>query len=136
MNRTRLIGATTLAVALGASGLALAAPSARTAATTVDVHTSKLGKILVTSSGRTLYAFKLDSKGKSNCTGSCATIWPPLTGTPHAGPGVSASKLGTISRGRGVRQITYAGHPLYTFVSDSGSSTKGQGVNNFFVVKP
>src|SRR5271165_7208739 len=114
MNRTRLIGAVTLAVALGTSGLALATPGARTAATTVDVHTSKLGRILVTSSGRTLYAYKLDTKGKSNCTGTCAAIWPPLTGSPHAGPGVSSSKLGTISRGGGVRQVTYAGHPLYT----------------------
>ncbi len=136
MNRTRLIGVTTLVVALGASGLALAAPLSHSAATTVDVHTSKLGKILVTSTGRTLYAYKKDTSSKSNCTGTCASVWPPLTGTPHAGPGVSASKLGTISRGGGVRQVTYAGHPLYTFVSDSGSSTKGQGVNNFYVVKP
>ncbi len=130
MNRTRLIGATTLVVALGASSLALAAT------TTVDVHTSSLGRILVTSGGRTLYQYKKDSNGKSNCTGTCAAIWPPLTGSPKAGPGVSKSKLGTISRGRGPRQVTYAGHPLYTFASDSGSSTKGQGVNDFFVVKP
>ena len=39
--------------------------------------------------------------------------WPPVTGTPAAGPGV-IGKLGTIKRSDGTTQATYNGHPLYT----------------------
>ena len=59
-----------------------------------------------------------DSPAASRCTGSCAAYWPPVIGTPTAGPGVTTSKLGTIKRPGGTTQATYAGHPLYTYVGD------------------
>jgi hypothetical protein len=40
-------------------------------------------------------------------------------GTPTLGPGVKRTLVGTIKVG-GVRQLTYAGHPLYTYIGDSG----------------
>jgi hypothetical protein len=61
-------------------------------------------------------------------------VWPPLTttGAPKASAGVDASKLGTISRSDGTKQVTYSGHPLYYFIADkSAGETKGQGSNSF-----
>jgi predicted lipoprotein with Yx(FWY)xxD motif len=125
-----------LAAGAGASLASPASAPARAAASaTVALRTTHLGKILVVGkTGRTLYLFNKDGKNKSNCTGSCAAIWPPLraSGKPTAGGGVSAAKLGKITA---TRQVTYAGHPLYTFVSDSGAGkTSGEAVNGFYVV--
>jgi predicted lipoprotein with Yx(FWY)xxD motif len=149
-----VIPLTALAVAAcGGGGAATAAqppaPSkAKTTRTptqtaTVRVAHSGLGRILVDSTGRTLYLFKADSGNNSACSGACATAWPPLlvTGKPAAGTGLTASKLGTITRSDGTRQVTYNGHPLYLFVMDhkSGDVT-GQGVTAFgaawFAVSP
>jgi predicted lipoprotein with Yx(FWY)xxD motif len=75
--------------------------------------------VLANSRGLTLYLFVPDSSGRSACYGSCAAYWPPVIGTPVAGPGVTGS-LGTIRRTDGSLQATYNGHPLYTYVGDSG----------------
>ena len=110
-----------------------AAPTA-THAATIRVANSRLGRILVDSAGRTLYLFKADSRSKSACSGACATAWPPLStsGKPTAGTGLTASKLGTITRSGGQRQVTYNGHPLYLFIKDKkpGQLT-GQGLTAF-----
>jgi predicted lipoprotein with Yx(FWY)xxD motif len=80
----------------------------------------KLGKIIVDAKGFTLYDFHKDKGTKSACSGACAKVWPPLTtsGAPKAKNGAEASKLGTTRRSDGTTQVTYAGHPLYTYVSD------------------
>ena len=101
---------------------------------TVDAGSTNLGSILVDSQGQTLYLFQADSGTTSACTGSCATAWPPLraTGQPTAGNGINASLLGTTPRSDGDPQVTYNGHPLYTFVKDtSAGQTNGEGVNAF-----
>jgi predicted lipoprotein with Yx(FWY)xxD motif len=108
--------------------------TASAAKSTVEVRGTRLGKVLVTSQGRTLYLFKKDSRGKSTCTGACAHFWPPLrvSGKPTAGRGVSASKLGTIRRSDGKPQVTYNGHPVYTFLQDTkAGQTNGQGLTAF-----
>src|SRR3954471_9503513 len=88
--------------------------------THVDVAKSPLGRILVDSRGITLYDFPPDKGTTSVCYGACAALWPPLltSGAPHAGPGVKTSLLGTTKRTDGKLEVTYAGHPLYYFVSD------------------
>lgn len=105
------------------------------AAASVEVASvSKLGSILVDSQGRTLYLFQKDMGGKSSCSGSCAKVWPPDTTveSPKAGSGVSASKLGTVKRSDGSMQITYAGHPLYTYTADATpGQVSGNGINSF-----
>jgi predicted lipoprotein with Yx(FWY)xxD motif len=80
----------------------------------------KLGLILVDSKGLTLYDFHKDKGTKSTCYGKCAAVWPPLltSGPPQPGNGASKSKLGTTERTDGTTQVTYAGHPLYTYVAD------------------
>ena len=74
--------------------------------------------VLTDASGLTLYSFAPDTAAKSACYGSCAAYWPPVTGTPSAGTGVTG-QLGTITRTGGATQATYDGHPLYTYIGDS-----------------
>jgi predicted lipoprotein with Yx(FWY)xxD motif len=93
-----------------------------------------LGNILVDSQGRTVYMFGADSGTTSACTGACATAWPPVpaTGTPTAGTGANAALIGTTSRSDGTNQVTYNGHPLYTFMGDhQPGDTNGQGLVAF-----
>lgn len=104
---------------------------------TVGTESTKDGTILVNSAGLTLYISNADPAGKSVCTGSCATIWPPLTvtGTPTYGTGVTASMFSTITRSDGTKQLAVNGKPLYLFDSDkSPKDVTGQGVNGFYVV--
>jgi predicted lipoprotein with Yx(FWY)xxD motif len=101
---------------------------------TVRVASSRLGRILVNSQGRTLYLFKGDSGAKSACSGACAVAWPPLrTGAkPMVANGANATLVGTIPRSDGAPQVTYNGHPLYTFVKDQKpGDVNGQGVTAF-----
>jgi predicted lipoprotein with Yx(FWY)xxD motif len=93
-----------------------------------------LGKVLVDSSGRTLYLFQKDSGTTSACTGPCAAAWPPLrvSGKPTVGAGLSASKVGKSPRSDGKAQVTYNGHPLYRFQGDKqAGDTNGQGISAF-----
>ncbi len=97
---------------------------------------SKYGQILASSSGYTYYMFEPDTAKTSACYGACATVWPPVTVASGASPettgGVNKSLIGTITRTDGSKQITYDGHPLYTFTGDSGPKlTNGQGINHF-----
>ena len=133
-----LIPIAALAVAAcGGGGAATAASPPKTssrASATVGVANSSLGSILVNSGGRTVYLFKADVGNTSACSGACAAAWPPLlaTGKPTAGAGLTASKLGTITRSGGTKQVTYNGHPLYLFVKDKKpGDVNGQGVTAF-----
>jgi predicted lipoprotein with Yx(FWY)xxD motif len=113
------------------------------AAASVSTKTGSLGTILVDAKGRTLYLWDADHRSKSTCTAACAQAWPPLTttGTPKASGAVKASLLGTTKRADGSREVTYAGHPLYTFAGDTrAGQTTGEGSNGFgapwWVVSP
>ena len=75
--------------------------------------------VLVNAAGKTLYSFAPDTSGKSACYGSCATYWPPVPGPVKTGAGITGT-VGTITRTDGTKQETYNGHPLYTYVGDSG----------------
>jgi predicted lipoprotein with Yx(FWY)xxD motif len=118
-----------------------ASPSSTTAPTNAQVvangmSNAKIGStILVNPAGRTLYQLSADSATTSVCTGMCATYWPPVTvpsgSTPKAGTG-AGGRFGTITRSDGTLQVTYNGHPLYTFAGDtSAGSTSGQGIKSF-----
>jgi predicted lipoprotein with Yx(FWY)xxD motif len=100
----------------------------------VALRKTTLGDVLVDARGRTLYLFEKDKRGRSACYGACATYWPPLLSSakPRAARGVRASLLGLIKRTGGKRQVTYAGHPLYTFILDTrAGQTSGQGLTDF-----
>ena len=103
-------------------------------AASVSTKTSSLGTFLVDGNGRALYLWDADHGSKSTCSGACAQAWPPVTttGTPKASGAVKASLLGTTKRADGSSEVTYAGHPLYTFAGDTqAGQTTGQGSNGF-----
>ena len=120
-----------------------ASPSA-TAGAQIQVGTSRLGQILVDRNGRTLYLFVADKGMTSVCnSAACVQYWPPLltTANPIAGAGVDSALLGTTRRQDGTTQVTYAGHPLYYFITDKKpGDVTGQGINGFggpwYVVSP
>jgi len=119
------------ATAQTSSPAATAASSSAAASTgsTVLARTIDGTAVLTNSAGLTLYWFGPDTSTTSKCTGSCAAVWPPVTGPVTAGAGVTGT-LGTITRPDGTIQATYDGHPLYTFAGDTApGQTKGNGVN-------
>ena len=112
-----LFGVSGIAGTMLQPGLAGASSSPTTITTT---HNKTWGTILVLGSGTTVYRLAADPRNKSVCSGTCATIWPPVLlasgQTSPVGHGVHG--LGTITRGNGKRQVTYQGVPLYRFVGD------------------
>lgn len=97
-----------------------------------SAQVTALGMILVDGKGRTIYEFANDKDSRSTCEAVCAATWPYVpapASLPTSLPGV-AGKIGTTTRDDGTRQLTVAGHPVYTFVGDSTpGQTNGQGLN-------
>jgi predicted lipoprotein with Yx(FWY)xxD motif len=111
------------------SGTAANTPAAGGNSSTVTEKSIGSQQVVVDSSGMTLYWFVPDTSTKSNCSGQCATYWPPVKGPLTAGSGVTGT-LGTITRSDGTTQATYDGHPLYTYVGDkSPGQATGNGKN-------
>jgi predicted lipoprotein with Yx(FWY)xxD motif len=111
------------------SAPASSAPASSASATTLGKTTINGTAVVTNSKGMTLYWFVPDTSTASKCTGSCATYWPPLIGPATAESGVTGT-LGTITRPGGAVQVTYDGHPLYTYAGDSGpGQAKGNGLN-------
>ena len=145
MKRRITLPIAAVAAALSAAALIAAAFGGTSSASSlgtpkgavVAVKMTALGKVLVNARGRTLYLFGKDKHGTSACYGACAAYWRPLftTAKPRPGGGVRASLLGMTKRTDGKRQATYAGHPLYTVITDTkAGQTTGEGVNTFGAV--
>src|SRR5579864_1340872 len=117
--------------AAASNGSASTSPSAASSNSAVlSVGSTGLGQILVDGNGKTLYLFEADSASKSTCSGACAQVWPPLTtvGTPKASGAAMQSLIATMKRSDCSLQVTYAGHPLYYFISDAKpGDTNGEG---------
>jgi predicted lipoprotein with Yx(FWY)xxD motif len=104
---------------------------------TLRISDSSLGPILTDQSGRTLYGFVPDKKGRSTCGENCVATWPPLTSRSPvtAGSGTSAGLLGTTTRTEGAVQATYGDWPLYYYAGDvRPGDVDGQGVNGIWFV--
>jgi predicted lipoprotein with Yx(FWY)xxD motif len=125
--------AATVAIAAcgGGGGTGNGASAAKGSGTTVSSQKiGGAGRVLVDSAGKALYAPAQEKGGRIMCTGSCTSIWKPLTiasGKP-SGPG----HLGTVKRPDGTRQVTSAGRPLYTFVQDQAGQVSGNGASDSF----
>ena len=100
------------------------------------VQKSALGYVLASANGQVLYTYANDKKGGSpTCTGSCAAIWLPLTGSPVASTAdTGLGTLGTVSDPNGAKQVTYNGMPLYTFKGAKPLATKGDGMGGVWHV--
>src|SRR5579862_6956490 len=113
---------TLLAAAAVAAALTTSTAGAKGSAAKLQLRKTSVGTILVNSHGFTLYAFTKDARNKDECVAmsGCTAIWPMLTsaGKPVAGSGVKSSLIGTITVKGGATQVTYNGHPLYTYASD------------------
>ena len=97
----------------------------------------KTGEYLADPQGRTLYYFKKDEAGKSNCSGECLANWPAFTQEDFAVPqGFDKKDFDTITReDNGVKQVTYKGFPLYYFAKDQlVGDVNGQGVKDVWFV--
>jgi predicted lipoprotein with Yx(FWY)xxD motif len=117
---------------LGVAGASSPAPAAATGvAAGSGLKTTTIGRtrVLTNAKGFTLYSFAPDTPTTSKCYGSCAAYWPPVTGTTAAGAGLPG-RVGTIKRTDGSEQLTYNGHPLYTYVGDSApGQARGNNLN-------
>jgi predicted lipoprotein with Yx(FWY)xxD motif len=133
MTRAAAVGAAALSVAglvllgVAVAGAGPAAPASAGAA----LKTTTIGgtTVLTNARGFTLYSFAPDTPAASKCYGSCAAYWPPVTGTAAASSGLPG-RIGTITRTGGSSQLSYNGHPLYTYVGDSApGQAKGNNLN-------
>ena len=110
-------------------------PGAESGAAVLTIASApQVGAILVNSDGLTVYDFHKDRGTVSACYGACAGVWPAVTteGAPQVGEGASASKLGTTKRKDGTVQVTYAGHPLYTYAADKKpGEANGHDIDSF-----
>ncbi|WP_433448385.1 COG4315 family predicted lipoprotein [Streptomyces sp. CA-142005] len=99
---------------------------------------SGMGAVVTDAKGWTLYRYDKDKASMSMCTGSCAQTWMPVVadGTPKA-MGLKA-KVGVITRGDGMKQVTLAGWPLYRYMGDTKvGEMNGQGKGGaWYVITP
>ena len=129
-----ILAATSVAAAASSAGGAARAQDSRAAK--IQLRHTEVGKVLVDSSGFTVFRFSKDPRNSDTCVkiSGCTNLWPPLmsSGRPVAGPGVRSALLSTIKLPGGGRQVTYAGHPLYYFVADTKpGDMKGEGIQAF-----
>lgn len=138
-----ILGSLTLVLAAcsaAGAGSTTPTPGASQAAFQIGEGSTSAGQALTGPSGDTLYMFTKDTSTTSACTGGCANLWPPLLLPPgeHAteAAGVTGT-LGTITRPDGSTQITYDGHPLYYYQTDTKpGEANGQGVNGTWFIAP
>ena len=103
--------------------------------TVLIVQHSNLGWVMAKADGYVVYTYAKDSKnGAPTCTGSCASVWAPVTGMPKAGPADTfPGAFGVVTAG-GKKVITYNGYPLYTYIGAPVLSTKGNGIGGVWHV--
>src|SRR5581483_7058403 len=104
-----------LVAALVAAAAAAASTPQRVAETAKNAKLRET--ILVTTTGRTLYALSAERHGRFVCVKSCLSFWTPLTLRAGRAP-AGVTGLGTIVRPDGRHQVTFRGAPLYTFSGD------------------
>lgn len=105
---------------IAVAALVPAAGAAPASAPSVKAGASAYGSMLFDGSGKALYIFTADPRGRSVCRGACARAWPPflVRTRPRAGKGARDALIGTTRRAAGALQATYAGRPLYYYVGD------------------
>jgi predicted lipoprotein with Yx(FWY)xxD motif len=133
---------TAVLAVVGAGVLVMGATASSTKPTIRSANNASLGTILVGATGLTVYHYADDHGKVVACNGACAKLWPPVviaaSAKPVAGPGLTASKLGTVKRPDGTMQVTYNGYALYRFSGDKhAGDVNGQGLEKaWYAVAP
>ena len=124
-------GTNTSAPAGNSGGSSAAAPASGASSVIVKIKKTGAGTVLTNAAGFTLYTFQADKGSTSVCYGACAQFWPPVIGTAHMAAGQNISgHFGTTTRKDGKIQVTFNGHPLYTYAGDTKpGQTSGNGIN-------
>jgi predicted lipoprotein with Yx(FWY)xxD motif len=107
------------AVSLGLSLASAGSATANSGGKSVTLKVTEIHgvSVLTNARGYTLYWFAPDTPTTSHCTSTCAAYWPPVIGasSPHV---KVVGTFATVKRSNGALQVTYNGHPLYTYVGD------------------
>jgi predicted lipoprotein with Yx(FWY)xxD motif len=117
----------------GGNVTTLSAPPTTDTSLTLTLQRSPAGPILATGGGNTLYDFVPDTPTHSACLNDgCVFQWPPLirSGPVRVGRGVDPALVGTLRRPDGSTQLSYGGHPLYSYNLDvTAGMVTGQGID-------
>ena len=102
----------------------------------ITTQSGAKGSYLAGANGMTLYTFDNDSVGVSNCTESCAGLWPPYT--TNSVPASLPTGIAVITRSDSTIQFTYKGMPLYYYSGDTQpGDINGDGVGGIWhLAKP
>ena len=130
----RTAGATLAVMLIAGSGVVAASAGAHAVAASrttekpaVRIAQTVGGPLLVNAAGQTVFMFTRNGHRLDRCAKikNCLTDWPAVTTTrrPAAGPGVKRSLLGSIPLHGKVRQVTYDGYPLHTYLFDVGKGS-------------
>jgi predicted lipoprotein with Yx(FWY)xxD motif len=103
-----------LAAAVALLGLSVASLQAEEYGPFKEQKT-KLGMVLVSPSGMTMYTYDKDQPGVSTCTGQCAEHWPPVKASANDKP---SGEFAIIKRPDNTPQWAYDGKPLYLYADD------------------
>lgn len=107
------------------------------------VQVPDVGDVVSDDNGFILYRYDKDTAQppRSNCVESeCVLLWSPVlaaSGNVNV-KGIDKALVGTVERGKGLKQVTLGGWPLYRYTDDeeAGAAT-GNGVGGlWFAVKP
>ena len=101
--------------------------------TTLTIGGSEFGEVLFDSTGQAVYLFGREETGTPVCYDECAVEWPPVLteGTPVAPPGAAADAIGTTVRTDGSIQVTFGGHPLYSYAHEGKHEVLCHNVSEF-----
>jgi predicted lipoprotein with Yx(FWY)xxD motif len=123
--------APTATATTSASDTTTPAAAGKRTGTRITLRGSEFGRMIFGPGRQAIYVFERDERGRSNCYGECAELWPPVytKGAPRAGEGVRQRLLGTTRRRDGRRQVTYAGRPLYYYAHEGPGEVRCHNVN-------
>lgn len=119
---------------LAATAFVSLAATAFAAGPLTTVKTDK-GDVLAGDKGMSVYTFKNDKPGVSNCYDKCAQNWPPVMASSDA---KADGAYSLVTRKDGAKQWAKDGMPLYYWAKDSKKGdVTGDGFNGVWdVAKP
>ncbi len=95
--------------------------------------TKSMGSILTDPKRMTLYTYKKDTSGVSNCSDACLKTWPVFVASSAAGS--FPANISVIKRTDGTPQYAWKGMPLYYFDKDTkAGDVNGEGIGGVWDV--